>query len=142
VIVSAAVLLAAVLIVALAYESLAGWLRIVVFVVAIVAAWKTVNAVGNMLRTHLVVTDQRIFGASGWPKAKHMTLPLTDVDSVDAKRSAVGSVLGYGTIVVNATGRGNLRVEYPQIAGAAKLAQDIRAQLARPTVRPTAARTP
>ena len=41
-------------------------------------------------------------------------------------------LLGYGTLVVNARGQGNLRVEHPQIAAAEKLAEQIRAQMAMP----------
>jgi len=62
------------------------------------------------------------------------------VDSVDARRDLFGTVLGYGTLVVNAAGRANLRLTYPQIAGARRVAEQIRAQMALPTVRPTAER--
>ena len=49
-----------------------------------------------------------------------------------AKSPLLGSLLGFGTLVVNARGQKNLNVQYPQIVGANKIAEQIRAQMAAP----------
>jgi uncharacterized membrane protein YdbT with pleckstrin-like domain len=117
-----------------------GWFQALGALVLALGVWKTVASIINYTRTSLTLTDQRIFGESGFMPHKTMTLSLNEVDSVDAKRDIFGSLLGYGTVVVNATGRGNLRVLYPQIVNAEGLATAFRAQMALPTVSPTAPR--
>lgn len=129
-------------IVGLALESQvpAGWFRILSIIVAAVGLWKTLNAVSHLISTRLTITDQRIFGESGLMPHKTMTLALNDLDAVDSKHDLFGGILGYGTVVVNAVGKGNLRVEYRQIVNAAEVAKTIRAQMALPRVMPTAER--
>jgi hypothetical protein len=119
----------------------AGWFRILSILVTAVGLWKTVNAASHLLSTRLTITDQRIFGESGFMPHKSMILALNDLDAVDSKQELFGGILGYGTVVVNAVGKGNLRVEYRQIVDAAQVAQTIRAQMALPRVMPTAERT-
>jgi uncharacterized membrane protein YdbT with pleckstrin-like domain len=118
-----------------------GWQQPASIVLTALGLWKTVTAIIRRQTTRLTITDQRFFGESGFMPHKTMTLALTDIDSVDAKGDIFGSVLGYGTLLVNATGKGNLRVQYPQIADAPQLAATFRAQMAKPTVRPTAPRS-
>ncbi len=119
----------------------AAWFRLLSILVTVLGLWKTINAVSHLISTHLTITDQRIFGESGLMPHKTMTLELNDVDAVDSKRDLFGRILGYGTIVVNAAGKGNLRVEYRQIVNAPEVANKIRAQMALPRVMPTAERT-
>lgn len=100
--------------------------------VAVVGLWATVNAIATWLTTSLVMTDERLIGECGVMSRRKMDVPIRNLDSVVAKRSVVGALLGYGTLVVNARGHANLRVEFPQIAGAEQLAEQIRAMMAAP----------
>ncbi|MHB1319805.1 MAG: PH domain-containing protein [Anaerolineae bacterium] len=118
----------------------AGWFRILSIIVSGLGLWKTLNALSHLISTRLTITDQRIFGESGLIPHKTMTLALNDLDAVDSKRDLFGGILGYGTVVVNAAGKGNLRVEYRQIVNAADVAKTMRAQMALPRVMPTAER--
>jgi len=129
-------------IVGIALDSLvpAAWFRILSILLTALGLWKTINAVSHLISTRLTITDQRIFGESGLMPHKTMILELDDMDAVDSKRDLFGSLLGYGTVVVNAAGKGNLRVEYRQIVNAPEVADKIRAQMALPRVMPTADR--
>lgn len=129
-------------IVGIALDSLvpAAWFRILSILLMALGLWKTINAVSHLISTRLTITDQRIFGESGLMPHKTMILELDDMDAVDSKRDLFGSLLGYGTVVVNAAGKGNLRVEYRQIVNAPEVADKIRAQMALPRVMPTAER--
>ncbi len=129
-------------IVGIALDSLvpAAWFRILSILLTALGLWKTINAVSHLISTRLTITDQRIFGESGLMPHKTMILELDDMDAVDSKRDLFGSLLGYGTVVVNAAGKGNLRVEYRQIVNAPEVADKIRAQMALPRVMPTAER--
>jgi len=129
-------------IVGIALDSLvpAAWFRILSILLTALGLWKTINAVSHLVSTRLTITDQRIFGESGLMPHKTMILELDDMDAVDSKRDLFGSLLGYGTVVVNAAGKGNLRVEYRQIVNAPEVADKIRAQMALPRVMPTAER--
>ena len=119
----------------------AGWFRILAIIVAVFGLWLTVKTVLQLIGTQLIVTDQRIFGDAALPQRKSMTLALSDVDSVDAHSDILGSIFGYGTVVVNATGKGNLRVAFTPITKASQVAKEIRAQMALPTVKATAERS-
>ncbi len=106
--------------------------RLVAILVAAVGLWATIKAIATQLTTGLVMTDERLLGECGVMSRRKMDVPIRNLDSVVAKRSILGTLLGYGTLVINARGHGNLRVEFPQIAGAEKLAEQIRAMMAAP----------
>lgn len=100
--------------------------------VAVIGAWGTITALITRLTTKFTMTDERLIGESGWRPHKKMAIEIRNLDSVASKGSLLGSLLGYGTLIVNARGQGNLNVAYPQVPGAAKIAEQIRAQMAAP----------
>jgi uncharacterized membrane protein YdbT with pleckstrin-like domain len=122
----------------LAVKQTAGGLQVVALLIALIGAWMLFIAATNLIGTSLAITDQRIFGESGLFPRKITTLALSDVDSADAKQDLIGSLLGYGTVVINAVGKGNLRMQYRAIAQPKEIAAQIRAQMALPTVKATA----
>jgi uncharacterized membrane protein YdbT with pleckstrin-like domain len=106
--------------------------RVLAILVVVAGLWATINAVIARLGTSLVMTDERLLAESGMRPHKKTAVFIRNLDSVIAKRSLLGSLLGYGTLVVNARGQGNLRLEFPQIIGADKIAEQIRALMSGP----------
>jgi uncharacterized membrane protein YdbT with pleckstrin-like domain len=124
----------------IAVKPTASGLQVVALLIAAIGAWMLFMAATHLIGTSLAITDQRIFGESGLFPRRIMTLALSDIDSADAKQDLIGRLLGYGTVVINAVVKGNLRIEYRAIAQPKDIAAQIRAQMALPTVKATANR--
>lgn len=107
-------------------------LRVIGILLLVVGLWMTLMALAARRSTKFVLTDERMIGESGLSKRKEMTIFIRNLDSIQVKRPVLGMLFGYGTLIVNARGQGNLRVEYPQIANPDKMADLVRVQMALP----------
>ena len=68
--------------------------------VALVAVWR-------WDRTHVVLTDEKLFVAYGLAQRRAAAVRLERVGAVEVEQSPLGRLLGYGTVIA-----GNLEIPY------------------------------
>jgi membrane protein YdbS with pleckstrin-like domain len=76
---------------------------LLVYLLAQVAAW---------WRSYFVVTRARIIFIRGLVARKVTTIPLVKITNLTLRRSSMGSLLGYGTIVADLAGSDSIPINY------------------------------
>ena len=73
----------------------------------VVAAVSATAAVWRWDRTHVVLTEEKLFVIYGIVRKRAAAVRLTKIGSVEIEQSLLGRLLGYGTIVA-----GDLEIRY------------------------------
>lgn len=79
--------------------------------------------------TEFAVTNKRIIAKTGMIRQQTLELVLSKVESVAVKQGLMGSLLGYGTVVVS--GSGGTHQGFPNIAEPGVIRQKINAIIAK-----------
>jgi uncharacterized membrane protein YdbT with pleckstrin-like domain len=75
-------------------------LFIIVALILLIPGWLT------WWTTEIAVTSHRFIYKSGLMRRTTTEIPIDRVESVDIEQSLIGRLLGYGTVIVHATGTG------------------------------------
>jgi hypothetical protein len=65
----------------------------------------------NYLISELGVTDQRIIGKVGFLSGKLLDRDLATIEEIRVTHGALGRALGYGSLLVRARGKPELRID-------------------------------
>jgi uncharacterized membrane protein YdbT with pleckstrin-like domain len=100
--------------------------------VALFALGIIVIAIGTVQRnaTEMVVTNQRVLIKQGIVSRKSLELVLAKVESIAVHESAIGRILGYGTLVIRGTG-GTFET-FTEIAHPNEFRKQVQEQIAKP----------
>ena len=79
--------------------------------------------------TEFAVTTKRIIAKSGWLHRKSSEILLGKVESINVDQSFLGSLFGFGTLMI--IGTGGTKEFFPNIADAIEFRNSINAQVAR-----------
>jgi|SRR5579859_6204056 len=102
-----------------------------IFLGLLLFAGAAVSVVGGLLRknsTEVAVSNRRVLIKTGFISRKTIEVTLSKVESIGVNQSALGGMLGYGTVIVRGTG-GTLE-SFSRIAHPAELCRQIQSQLA------------
>ncbi len=77
--------------------------------------------------TEFAVTDKRVLAKMGSLRQKSVELFLAKVEGIMVDQSALGRLLGYGTLIV--TGTGGMKTPFPTIAHANEFRQQVRGHI-------------
>lgn len=101
------------------------WLALVAFTVAAILL-----AVGVLKRsaTEMAVTNKRVIVKSGIASRRTIEILLSRIESIAVEESALGRLLGYGTVIVRGTG-GTPEV-FERIAHPLEFREQVQSQIA------------
>jgi uncharacterized membrane protein YdbT with pleckstrin-like domain len=80
--------------------------RVLAILFAIVALTLLIPEWLTWLTTEIAVTNRRFIYKAGVMRRTTTEIPIDRVESVDIEQSLIGRLLGYGTVIVHATGTG------------------------------------
>jgi uncharacterized membrane protein YdbT with pleckstrin-like domain len=103
------------------------WAEVALFALGII-----VIAIGTVQRnaTEMAVTNQRVLIKQGIASRKSLELVLAKVESIAVHESAIGRILGFGTLVIRGTG-GTFET-FTEIARPNEFRKQVQEQIAKP----------
>lgn len=102
-----------------------------IFLGLLLLAGATVTVGSGFVRrnsTEVAVTNRRVLIKSGFISRKTIEVSLSKVESVGVTESALGRMLGYGSVIVRGTG--GTSESFSRIANPEELSRQVQAQLA------------
>jgi uncharacterized membrane protein YdbT with pleckstrin-like domain len=99
----------------------AGWFATIALVIwAVVAGWAAWQALERS-RGRLILTDQRLLLVGGLVRTRVATVPLSQITDLRYRQSALGRMLNYATLVVDAPGAAPVWAAVPHVPNPAAL---------------------
>ena len=78
---------------------------------------------------HLVLSDRKVIGRSGFLTRDIRQLTLTRIETAYLEEPVLGRVLGYATVIINGTGTGI--ISFPYVVNGGAFIEKLEAQLAK-----------